>query len=187
MGNRGGALHDSARTLGRRRWVSRQWICCKLAFNDRHRQVMCPGRYTELFFLDEAVALAAGHRPCFECRRQEFLWFAGLWAQAHGSGGRATAPDMDAVLHPERVAADGSKITWHADVETLPSGAFVRWDGKPHLVLSGWLLPWSPAGYTAAVPRPEGASVEVLTPRSTVAVLSAGYCPMLHPTAEVVG
>ncbi len=185
MGNRGGQLHDDARTLRRRRWVSRQWISCKLEFNGRRRQVMSPNRYTELFFLDEATALAAGHRPCFECRRQEFLWFAGLWAKAQGRDGRATATEMDDVLHPERVASDGAKVVWQAPSDSLPSGSFVRWNGEPHLVLSGWLLPWSPAGYTAAVNRPEAAIIDVLTPRSIVAVLSAGYCPMLHPSAEV--
>lgn len=187
MGNRGGALHNAARSLGHRRWVSRQWICCKLEFNGRHRQVMSPNRYTELFFLDEATALAAGHRPCFECRRQEFLWFAKLWSAANGGEGRATAAQMDDALHAERIAATGGKRTWDATADALPSGSFVSWQGAPHLVLAGWLLPWSPQGYTAAVARPDNASVIVLTPRSTVAVLSAGYCPMLHPSAEVVG
>ncbi len=182
MGNRGGALHDANRALGRRRWVSKQWICCRLAFNDRHRVVMAPNRYTELFFLDEATALAAGHRPCFECRRQDFLWFAALWSTAAGKAGRATAAEMDAVLHAERVDAAGRKVVWQAPTADLPSGAVVRHGGLPHLVLASWLLPWSPGGYGAAIRRPE-AALDVLTPRSTVAVLSAGYCPMLHPSA----
>ncbi|MFM9938404.1 MAG: hypothetical protein ACKVP7_02770 [Hyphomicrobiaceae bacterium] len=187
MGNRGGQLHDTARQLRRRRWVSKQWICCKLAFNGRQREVMAPHRYTELFFLDEATALAAGHRPCFECRRQEFLWFATLWAAARGQSGRAAAPDMDEVLQAERVDAGGNKVIWQAPAETLPSGTFVRFDESPHLVLAGWLLAWTPEGYTATVARPEGVLLDVLTPRAIVAVLSAGYCPMLHPSAEVVG
>jgi len=182
MGNRGGALHDANRRLGRRRWVSKQWICCRLAFNDRHRAVMAPNRYTELFFLDEATALAAGHRPCFECRRQEFLWFAALWATAAGKAGRATAGEMDAVLQAERIDATGRKVVWQAPPDDLPSGTIVRHAGEPHLVLAGWLLPWSPEGYGTEIPRPEG-TIDVLTPRSTVAVLSAGYCPMLHPSA----
>ena len=182
MGNRGGALHDANRALGRRRWVSKQWICCRLAFNDRYRTVMAPNRYTELFFLDEATALAAGHRPCFECRRQEFLWFAALWARAAGKTGRATAGEMDAVLHAERVDEAGRKVLWQAPLADLPSGTVVRHGGAPHLVLSGWLLPWTPEGYGAALSRPDEAAA-VLTPRSTVAVLSAGYCPMLHPSA----
>jgi hypothetical protein len=186
MGNRGGALHNAERTLRRRRWVSKQWICCRLAFNGRRRTVMAPNRYTELFFLDEATALAAGHRPCFECRRQDFIWFASLWAGAHGGGRRATAHEMDEVLQAERVNAGGGKVVWRAAAESLPSGTFVRYDGQPHLVLAGWLLQWTPGGYAATRHRPEGKRIEVLTPRSIVAVLSAGYCPMLHPSAEVV-
>ena len=185
MGNRGGPLHTEARTLGRRRWVSKQWICCQLAFNGRRRQVMSPGRYTELFFLDEATALAAGHRPCFECRRQDFLWFASLWAKVVGIKGRATAGAMDAVLQAERVGAGGAKRTYRARVGALPSGTFVRRDDKPHLVLAGWLLQWSAEGYTGVIELPDAGEVEVLTPRSTVAVLSAGYCPSLHPTTDV--
>lgn len=184
MGNRGGALHDAARQLKRRRWVSRQWICCRLAFNDRRRQVMAPGRYTELFFLDEATALAAGHRPCFECRRQDFLWFAVLWARAHGGDRRAVAGDIDDRLHAERLDPAGGKLTWRAPLADLPSGAFIRLDGQPRLVLGGHLLAWAPDGYRDPVERPDDRSVDVLTPRATVSVLAAGYCPSLHPSAE---
>lgn len=185
MGNRGGALHDGNKTLRRRRWVSKQWICCRLDFNDRHREVMAPGRYTELFFLDEATAMAAGHRPCFECRRQDFLWFATLWAKVLGRQGRATAPEIDDVLQVERVNGDGSKGAWLAGLAELPSGAFVRVDGQAFLVLGGGLAAWTPDGYSAALPRPERATVEVLTPKTIVAVLAAGYCPGLHPSAEI--
>lgn len=185
MGNRGGALHDANKALGRRRWVSKQWICCQLEFNGRHRQVMTPGRYTELFFLDEATALAAGHRPCFECRRQDSLWFAMLWAQVSGRDGRATAPEMDAVLQAERVGRGGGKITHRAAFDGLPSGTFVRFDGRPHLVLGGQLALWTPEGYIEPRERPQDGQAEVLTPRTMVAVLAAGYCPTLHPTAEI--
>lgn len=187
MGNRGGQLHGEDRTLSRRRWVSKQWICCRLEFNGRHRQVMAPHRYTELFFLDEATALAAGHRPCFECRRQDFVWFATLWARVHGHHeGRATAGDMDEVLQYERVDKAGHKVTYKASAASLPSGAFVRVEGLPHLVLASWLLEWTPGGYTTTRERPEHGQLEVLTPKSVVAVLSAGYCPTLHSSTEVV-
>ena len=185
MGNRGGALHDAQKRLGRRRWVSKQWICCQLAFNDRHRQVMTPGRYTELFFLDEATALAAGHRPCFECRRQDFLWFATLWAGTVGREGRATAPEMDGVLQAERVGRDGAKVLHHAPFDSLPSGTFVRLDGQPYLVLGDRLALWTPEGYAAPRERPRHGQAEVLTPRTLVTVLAAGFCPTLHPSAEV--
>ena len=186
MGNRGGALHGPDRQLRRRRWASKQWICCRLEFNGRYRQVMAPNRYTELFFLDEATALAAGHRPCFECRRQDFLWFASLWGAAAGKPGRASVAQMDQVLHAERVDRNGAKVVYRAAVDALPSGAFVRMEGQPHLVLSSWLLPWSPAGYGTPQRHPEGGEVDVLTPRSIVAVLAAGYCPtLLHETADI--
>jgi hypothetical protein len=183
MGNRGGALHDADRQLGRRRWVSRQWICCRLAFNGRQRQVMAPGRYTELFFLDEATALAAGHRPCFECRRADAELFARLWAEVSGRGGRATAGDMDRVLHAERVGAGGAKVTYRASLASLPDGAFVRHRGRPWLVRGPRLHAWSPAGYDAAMDRPAVSEVEVLTPRTIVAVQAAGYRPATHDTA----
>ena len=147
---------------------------------------MAPNRYTELFFLDEPTALAAGHRPCFECRRQDFLWFARLWGAMLGRPGRATAREMDAVLHAERVDPNGAKVVYRAAFDGLPSGVFVRLEGQPHLVLSSWLLPWSPSGYGTPTRRPDAGSVEVLTPRSTVAVLAAGYCPtLLHETADI--
>ena len=185
MGNRGGPLHNERKTLRRRRWVSKQWICCRLDFNGRHREVMAPNRYTELFFLDEATALAAGHRPCFECRRQDFLWFAALWARAHSREGRATAPEMDDVLQTERVDADGGKVSYAAPFPDLPSGTFVRHDGRARLVLGDHLAVWTPGGYVDPVGRPATGTARVLTPRSTVAVLAAGYCPSLHPSAEV--
>jgi hypothetical protein len=182
MGNRGGPLHGDDRTLRRRRWVSKQWICCRLEFNGRRRIVMAPSRYTELFFLDEATALAAGHRPCFECRRQEFLFFATLWNGIRGRDGRATVAEMDDVLHAERVDAAGRRPLWRSPWAALPSGTIARHGGAPHLVLSGWLLPWSHEGYCAALPRPDG-EADVITPPSMAAVLAAGYRPALHASA----
>lgn len=191
MGNRGGALHLPHKTLGSRRWVTKQWIACVLEFKGRHREVMQPNRYTELFFLDEATALAAGHRPCFECRRKDADHFAELWARARRARARARAPAMDEVLHAERMQEDRSKRTFRARLGDIPSGAFVRYGeheggGKPrpHLVLGQHLLAWSAAGYTALVsPSAIAEEVDVLTPPSIVAVLSAGYHPMLHPSA----
>lgn len=190
LGNRGGAFHRPDRTLGRRRWASRQWIACVLSFKGRHREVMQPNRYTELFFLDEATALAAGHRPCFECRRADAVRFAALWASAHGKACSPSAPEMDLALHPERVGNGGAKVTWVAEAGSLPNGTFVRIAGdgavpKPYLIDGERLLHWTPAGYGVALPRRAQGSLSVLTPRAMVAVLSAGYQPMLHPSAVV--
>jgi hypothetical protein len=188
MGNRGGAFHLPNRTLGSRRWASRQWIACVLAFKARHRPAMMqPNRYTELFFLDEATALAAGHRPCFECRRDEAVEFARLWAQARHWPAPARAPEMDLALHAERVGRHGQKLTFTAQLQSLPPGTFVRLReataAQNYLVGEDRLLAWSPAGYAEALALGGRRQVEVLTPRSIVAVLSAGYRPMLHPSA----
>ncbi|HEX2337962.1 MAG TPA: hypothetical protein VHI72_15955 [Hyphomicrobiaceae bacterium] len=188
MGNRGGAFHLPDRTLGSRRWASRQWIACVLDFKGRHRSAMMqPNRYTELFFLDEATALAAGHRPCFECRRRDAERFAGLWAQTRHWPAPARAPEMDLVLQAERVGRQGQKMTFMAQLGSLPSGTFVRLsneaDAQSYLVGEDLLFAWSPAGYLNAQALNSRRPVEVLTPRSIVAVLSAGYRPMLHPSA----
>ena len=188
LGNRGGAFHLPDRTLGARRWASRQWIACVLEFKGRQRAAMMqPNRYTELFFLDEATALAAGHRPCFECRRRDAERFAALWAEMRGWPAPARAPEMDLALHAERLGAQGQKATYRAQLAALPDGAFVRLDeadaAQPYLIDGDQLLAWTPGGYGAVLPRPRRRDVEVLTPRSIVAVLSAGYRPMLHPTA----
>ena len=184
LGNRGGCHHDANKRLSGRRWVSRQWIVCRLQFKGRQREVMAPNRYTELFFLDEATAFAAGHRPCFECRREDALRFAELWAECDGETGRATAPAMDRVLHDERLDRDGGKRVTTAEIGTLPDGAFVRWHGQPHLVWLGWLLRWSFGGYQGRLKAPAGTLVEVLTPASICKVLRAGYWPQLHASAD---
>ncbi len=174
MGNRG-ILHDGHRRLGRRRWTHKAWICCVTEFRGRTRQVMAPGRYTELFFLDEAVALAAGHRPCFECRREAARAYAACW------GASPRAGEMDRVLHAERL--DGRRRRIHVrEADTLPDGAFVSREGAAWLVRGPLLLRYTPGGYDAAVERPGGV-VEVLTPPATLRALRAGYAPLLHPSA----
>ena len=188
MGNRGGAFHLPDRTLGARRWATRQWIACVLEFKGRHRPAMMqPNRYTELFFLDEATALAAGHRPCFECRWRDAEHFAALWAQTRSWPAPARAPEMDLALHAERAGAKGQKVTFRAQLASLPGGTFVRLaddaSGPCYLVDEDRLLPWTPAGYGEPLVLPRRREADVLTPRSIVAVLSAGYRPMLHPSA----
>lgn len=186
MGNRGGCFHRDDRTLGRTHWASRQWICCVLAFKGRRRALMQPHRYTELFFLDEATALAAGHRPCFECRRADATRFAALWAESQHLPASPSAPDMDRVLHQERLGPDRRKRQFKARIGSLPDGVFLRLpsDDACYLVAGKRLLPWTFAGYGPPRQPPPTGDVHVLTPASIVAVLSAGYRPMLHPTAE---
>jgi hypothetical protein len=179
MGNRGGRLHRGDRTLADRRWASRQWICCKLDFNNRHRDVWGEG-YSELFFLDEVTALAAGHRPCFECRRKDAENFAALFARGRP---RARAAVMDDVLHAERL--DGKAKRLHrCKIDSLPDGAMIALAGDAFAVRGKRLLRWTPSGYGQAQPRPRGTQVAVLTPPAILAVLSRGYQHLWHPTSE---
>ncbi len=181
MGNRGGRFHTAARTLTARRWASRQWICCVIAFKGRHRNVW--GRfYTELFFLDEPTALAAGHRPCFECRRQDAESFAEYWRMAHRLRSRLRAAEMDQVLHRERLQGR-AKYRHRHGIDGLPDGAFIAMDGTAFAVSGDTLLHWTPEGYDARVSRPRGTIVEVLTPPAILGVLAAGYRPHWHSSA----
>jgi len=181
MGNRGGRLHGPDRRLGPTRWRSKAWICCALSFRGRHRRIMSPASYTELFFLDEAVALAVGHRPCAECRHAAWGAFRAAWAEAHG--GPARAGQIDAALHAARIGQDRRQIRHAAPMDALPDGAFVRHDGWPCLVRADALRPFSPGGYGPPLPRPPG-TAQVLTPAPTVAALASGYAPALHPSAD---
>jgi hypothetical protein len=178
MGNRGGRLHDARRRLTTRRWVTRAWICCKLKFNNRQRIVWSDG-YTELFFLDEITALAAGHRPCFECRRKDAERFAALFS---GKKKRALATLIDRTLHAERL--DGkAKRTHRRKLDTLPDGAMIVLRGKAFAVRGKQLLLWAPAGYSEAKRRPHGIEVDALTPPSILSVLARGYAPLWHRSA----
>jgi hypothetical protein len=182
LGNRGGRFHSEAKTLTARRWVSRQWICCVLDFKDRQRDVW--GRfYTELFFLDEPTALAAGHRPCFECRRQEALEFAARWQKACKLRTRPRAAEMDDILHRERLEGR-AKRRHRCGLDILPDGAVVALEEGTFAVRGDLLLRWTPQGYDARKSRPRRIVVDVLTPPSIVAVLSAGYRPHWHPSAR---
>ena len=182
MGNRGGRFHTDAKTLTARRWASRQWICCVLDFNERQRDVW--GRYyTELFFLDEPTALAAGHRPCFECRRKEAQAFAAKWQEAHGLSAAPKADEMDEVLHGERLQGRAKRLH-RRDIDALPDGAFVVLEEGAFAVRGNALLRWTPQGYEPHRRRPRGIIVDVLTPPAILAVLSSGYQPHWHPSAE---
>jgi hypothetical protein len=186
MGNRG-ILHDEARRIVRP-WQVKRWIACRTAFRGRRRQVMRPHSYTELFFLDEATAFAAGHRPCAECRHADYQRFKAAWVA--WSGGPADAGRIDTVLHGDRLEGRGAhqrQRTYQEDAGALPDGAFIRLDGSAWLLWHGQLLAWSAAGYLSRRPLPALSRIEVLTPRALIAVLRAGYRPLVHPSAEVVG
>lgn len=177
MGNRGGRLHRPDATLGVARWKSRAWIACRLEFRSRHRQVMGDS-YTELFFLDEATALAAGHRPCFECRRADARAFAAAWASARGLRAPPLAPEMDRLLHAERLGRPES-----AARGSLPPGTIIRLADGFRLCGRNRLLAWSFEGYHPAPDLPPGEPVVAVTPASVRHALAAGYRPMLHPSA----
>jgi hypothetical protein len=187
MGNRG-CLHGPDRQLGAARWRSKLWICCSLTWKGVRRDPMPPGRWTALFFVDEATAMAAGHRPCAYCRRADFLDFAEGWRRAHGLAERPRAAQIDARLHAERVDPRSRRqLTRPAPAGALPDGAVVRHRGAPGLLAGGRLLPWSFTGYLAPVTLTPATRVELLTPPATVAAIAAGYHPLLHPTAAAAG
>lgn len=185
FGNRGGKFHRDDRTLGARRHVSRRWICCVLDFKNRQRDVWGRG-YTELFFLDEVTALAAGHRPCFECRRADANAFAAAFAEGARMSHVPDADTMDDFIHSERVEAR-RKVRHRMALDTLPDGAMVSLAGKKgdeaFAVRGQKLLRWTPSGYREAVARPRGINAEVLTPPSIVKALAAGFQPRWHKSA----
>jgi hypothetical protein len=175
-GNRGGRLHDDNRKLAALRWISKQWICCKLDFKNRHRVVWGAG-YSELFFLDEVTAFAAGHRPCFECRRKDALAFAHAFPRVSRSGA------IDQILHKERL--DGKAKRLHRrTIDGLPDGSVIAVDGAPFAVRGKRLLQWTPGGYGQTRRRPRNIVVDLLTPPSILAVLKRGYAPLWHPSAH---
>ncbi len=186
FGNRGGRIHRDDRTLSKRAFASRRWICCVLDFKGRQRDVWGTS-YTELFFLDEVTALAAGHRPCFECRRADVNAFA----EAFGKGMRMRdvpgADAMDVIIHRERIAGR-IKLRHRMALDTLPDGAMVSLPGskadEAYAVRGKKLLRWTPSGYRDAVSRPRAGDVDVLTPPSIVKALAAGFHPRWHGSAN---
>lgn len=184
-GNRG-CLHDDTGRI-RRRYNGKRWIACRLEFRGWQRgPLMQPGRFTELFFLDEATAFAAGHRPCALCRRADYVRFAEIWRELHT--GQVGADAVDAQLHAERVApATRAQRHHEAPLDELPDGAFVLDDGEPHLVTGTELLRWTPAGYVGRRPRHRRRQAVLITPPSLVDVLRSGWqplVPLIHPSAR---
>ncbi|HSE82419.1 MAG TPA: hypothetical protein VLA87_12135 [Gaiellaceae bacterium] len=184
-GNRG-CLHDDAGRI-RRRYPTKRWIACRLEYKGWQRgRLLQPGLFTELFFLDEATAFAAGHRPCALCRREDYVRFSEIWQELHP--GQVGADAMDAQLQGERMDPETRSRRLHeARLGELSDGAVVLVDGAPALVRGERLLAWTPAGYTATQPRPRDGAVCLITPPSLVAVLRTGWkgvVPLLHPSAN---
>ncbi len=200
-GNRG-VLHDANKTIVRS-FKLKAWITCRLEFKGSKRPIMAPNRWTELFFLDEATAFAAGHRPCFECRREDADRFKSFWLQGNPEYGfhkKTSIAQIDEILHIERIGRDKEKIgrdkekigrdkekigrdhakhIFEEDPRRLPDGTFVRIDQQPLLILNRQLYPWSPSGYGQPTAFPNTEKVAVLTPRSIVNTLRAGYAPQM--------
>ena len=180
MGNRG-RLHNDRQEIVRD-YLGKRWIICLLAFKDRHQEVMRPGRYTELFFLDEATALAAGHRPCAQCQYGRYQEFVTLWKQANQHQD-CDLQQLDEVLHQERTAEEP---VMRATGE-LPDGVFIEDQDKSFLVQAGQLWEWSFAGYQPARTIPADSIVPVLTPLSIVRTIAAGFQPSMHPSVYAAG
>jgi len=185
MGNRG-VLHDASKRIVAP-WRSKRWITCTLRFKDRHRIVFSPRRWSELFFLDEATAFAAGHRPCAECRRDRFNEFRKAWMSVNAgllTGDGSNIEEIDKVLHAERAIRGGGKQTYTAQLDSLPSGTFVEYRRMPHLIWRGRLWPWSFRGYAASV-EPHAIEVVVLTPKSIVRIFRSGLLlPQVQESAN---
>ncbi|MGE3076013.1 MAG: hypothetical protein AB7N24_09020 [Dehalococcoidia bacterium] len=188
FGNRGGCMHREKQLIGRP-WTNSRWICCVLEFKGRHREVMSENRYTELFFLDEATAFAAGHRPCMECRRGDANRFIDAWSRAHLGGERLkTISHLDEIAHRERVdARTHRQVTREVLLSTVPDGAFLALPDSPGQAFLRWqdrLHRWSFDGYSESVPLPSERPVTLLTPPSFAIAFSAGYIPAVHETVE---
>jgi hypothetical protein len=184
MGNRG-VLHDSNGALTAKRWTHPHWIICALEFKDRKRTPMTPGFYTELFFFDEATALAAGHRPCAECRREAFNQFKKAWVEgnAHlGFSSKTSIGEIDRVMQQERATPNREKVTFKDELGNLPCGSFFTMTDQQNQAFLVWqdaLWEWSPIGYEKVEQLPPGTLVTILTPVSTVNALRAGFIPLV--------
>lgn len=181
-GNRG-IIHDPrTRTLLKRRWTSRAWLICLLEWRGVRRTIMGTRSWTELFFLDEATALAAGHRPCFLCRRAAAQAFQ-VRFQTGAQVSKPKAPDIDRILHVERLDRDRKRLhELPLPAADLPDGTMIVQDGAPHLILDSLARRWSLRGYGVPTPIREG-TARLITPPSTVEALKRGYRPQLHASA----
>jgi len=185
LGNRGILHNDDKQIVSL--WRSKAWITCRLRFKSVHRVVFSPHTWSELFFLDEATAFAAGHRPCAYCRRKRYSEFKQAWCSANASLIALPHPpvtEIDLQLHAQRVTRGGTKVTHRERFGSLPTGTFVVRERTPCLIWQGQLFPWSHKGYGHPVPTPApNSSATVLTPASIVAMFRKGFQPAVHPSA----
>ncbi|HTH83134.1 MAG TPA: hypothetical protein VL490_09375 [Mucilaginibacter sp.] len=180
LGNRG-VIHNDKKEIVRQ-FKIKAWITCALTFRGRHREVMTPDRWTELFFLDEATAFSAGHRPCFQCRYKDHQRFKEFWLKGNPQYGftlKTPVAKIDDIIQSERITADRSKVIYQENSNELPSGTFVKYQDKPYLLNNNQLFLWSPAGYEKGIPIPKIDKITVLTPRSIVNMFCAGYLPQM--------
>lgn len=185
LGNRG-ILHNDRQEIVAP-WRHKSWVTCRLDFRGVKREIFSPGSYSELFFLDEATALAAGHRPCAECRRQRYNEFKELWCTANLDGAQASKVPIAAIderLHAERAASGGQKVTFQTELQAIPPGTMIELDGAAYLYWARRLHQWSPEGYSPSrIMTTPTMRVTVLTPASIVKVLRLGFVPQVHPSA----
>ncbi|WP_448700390.1 hypothetical protein ACFGVR_00680 [Mucilaginibacter sp. AW1-3] len=180
LGNRG-VIHNAEQEIVRP-FKLKAWIICMLEFRGRHREVMMPDRWTELFFLDEATAFSAGHRPCFQCRYADHQRFKQAWLKGnpqYGYNDKTSIAKIDEIIHRERIGRDKQKVTYQDEVDTLPNGAFIAIGDEPYLVANGQIYQWTPFGYQQKIAFPQDKMVSVLTPKSIVNTFRAGYPPQM--------
>lgn len=185
LGNRG-ILHNDEKQIVKQ-WRHKAWVTCSLEYQGIQREIFSKGNYSELFFLDEATALSAGHRPCGDCRRERLKEFKLLWQQANSEDGDTSGTKVELIdtqMHAERTMRDGTKVTYQTKLGELPDGAFISIDGIALLKWNNKLFEWSASGYTERFETfPEELVVDVLTPRSVIGVIKSGYIPQVHHSA----
>jgi hypothetical protein len=180
LGNRGVIHNDDKQII--KAFKHKAWIICALQFKGRKRMLMMPNRWTELFFLDEATAFAAGHRPCFECRKEDARRFKLSWVNGNASYGftmKTSINEIDEIIHRERIDTEKKKVMHERPLSEIPDGTFILINDHPHLLYKAHFHKWSPFGYEESFPARDPSSLTVLTPNSIINAFSAGYIPQI--------
>jgi hypothetical protein len=179
MGNRG-VIHKHKQIT--KMFKHKAWITCTLEFKGRKRTVMTPGRWTELFFLDEATAFSAGHRPCFECRKDDAQRFKSCWIKGnptHDFSMTTSINKIDEIIHGERIDNEKNKVIHQRISSDIPEGTFILMNNDPYVFTKGRLYRWTAFGYTDSIAVPEASILTILTPHSVVNAFRAGYVPQI--------